>query len=439
MKWFRGLSMLVVIAVLLGTMSLSAPVLRAQAQTAQTPDDLCAAATKTITEPATREFKEAGQVLKSGVDYWAVICTDKGAIYLDLLEDKAPITVNSFVFLAQQGYFNNTTFHRVIPGFMAQGGDPTGTGSGGPGYEFKNETDSGLKFDKSGVVAMANAGADTNGSQFFITYGPQPHLDGGYSIFGQVFQGIGVAELLLPRDPQQNPTYEGSKLQTVVIVEDPKTVSATPDGPPDMAHFQKLLEEIVATQLNEQFVLNKDVSHTYDLEAEAASWQATGGDKVVEYMRAYLSDHQFTGAAELTLKLATCPTTSSDQPIWGLGLRVADYTTADNAKAVVFDDARAKTLEDAGVFESHTDPADLQGRVFTRAVAADQGCGPNGRLYHLELPYGRYVLTSDLILDSSVVNDTSSPTAQQYVGYLMQELMQKTLSGVLDRGNAAAQ
>ncbi len=104
------------------------------------------------------------------------------SIVSHLYADKAPATVNSFVFLACKGYFNNLTFHRVLEGFMAQGGDPTGTGGGGPGYEFENE-DSDLVFDKAGVVAMANAGRDTNGSQFFITFGPQEFLNGGYTIF----------------------------------------------------------------------------------------------------------------------------------------------------------------------------------------------------------------------------------------------------------------
>ena len=96
------------------------------------------------------------------------------------------------MFLAQQGYYNNTTFHRVLPGFMVQGGDPTGTGAGGPGYEFGDETDNGLVFDQYGLLAMANAGPGTNGSQFFITYGKPDWLNGNHTIFGRVFQGIDV-------------------------------------------------------------------------------------------------------------------------------------------------------------------------------------------------------------------------------------------------------
>ena len=114
-----------------------------------------------------------------------------GEFVAELYTDKAPITVNSFVFLARDGYFDGVTFHRVLEGFMAQGGDPTGTGMGGPGYQFVNE-DSDLTFDKPGVLAMANAGRDTNGSQFFITFDPTPQLNGGYTIFGQVIEGMDV-------------------------------------------------------------------------------------------------------------------------------------------------------------------------------------------------------------------------------------------------------
>jgi cyclophilin family peptidyl-prolyl cis-trans isomerase len=127
--------------------------------------------------------------------------------------------VNNFVFLARDGYFDGVTFHRVLEGFMAQGGDPTGTGMGGPGYQFENE-ESDLTFDKAGVVAMANAGRDTNGSQFFITFGPAPQLNGGYTIFGQVIEGMDVVNGITRRDPQQQPDYPGDGIETVTITEE---------------------------------------------------------------------------------------------------------------------------------------------------------------------------------------------------------------------------
>lgn len=168
----------------------------------------------------TKQYASAPPMLiDKNKQYTATVKMTKGGEFaIQLYPDKAPITVNSFVFLARQGYFDGTTFHRVLEGFMAQGGDPTGTGSGGPGYQFINEN-SDLKFDKAGVVAMANAGPDTNGSQFFITFGPQSSLDGGYTIFGQVISGMDVVNGITRRDPQTNPTFTGDAIQTITITE----------------------------------------------------------------------------------------------------------------------------------------------------------------------------------------------------------------------------
>jgi len=152
------------------------------------------------------------------VQYFATIKLKKGGeIIIQLYADKAPVTVNNFVFLARQGFFDGTTFHRVLPDFMAQGGDPTGTGSGGPGYEFQNEN-SDLTFDKEGVVAMANAGPDTNGSQFFITFGPAEWLNGGYTIFGQVIEGMDVVNEISLRDPA-TATSPGDEIESITISE----------------------------------------------------------------------------------------------------------------------------------------------------------------------------------------------------------------------------
>lgn len=157
--------------------------------------------------------------LEEGVDYRAIIKTEKGDVTIDLFEEQAPRTVNNFVFLAREGYYDGVTFHRVMHDFMAQGGDPTGTGSGGPGYEFEDEFSPDLKHDSEGIVSMANAGANTNGSQFFITYRPTPHLDGKHSVFGKVLEGMDVLRALTERDPLKGPTYQGDKILTIEIVE----------------------------------------------------------------------------------------------------------------------------------------------------------------------------------------------------------------------------
>ena len=152
--------------------------------------------------------------------YLATLHTEKGDIVIELYADKAPLAVNSFIFLARNGWFDGITFHRVVPGFVAQAGDPSGTGYGTPGYAFKNEISSDLKFDGPGVVGMANAGADSNGSQFFITYSAQPTLDGSYTIFGKVIQGMDVATSLTARDPSQSADLPpGDKILSVTIEE----------------------------------------------------------------------------------------------------------------------------------------------------------------------------------------------------------------------------
>ncbi len=134
-------------------------------------------------------------------NYLATLKTEKGEIVIELYADRAPMAVNNFIFLSREGWYDGVTFHRVLPGFVAQAGDPTGTGLGGPGYAFENEVHPDLVFDGAGIVAMANAGPDTNGSQFFITYAATPNLDGGYTIFGRVIAGMDVVEQLTPRDP----------------------------------------------------------------------------------------------------------------------------------------------------------------------------------------------------------------------------------------------
>ena len=142
--------------------------------------------------------------------FTATFKTAKGDILVELFAKQVPDTVNNFVFLAREGFYDNTTFHRVIADFMAQGGDPEGTGRGGPGYRFADEFDPSLRHDKPGVLSMANAGPNTNGSQFFLTHVPTPHLDGVHSIFGQAVDGIDVLMSLTA----------GDALNTIEIVEE---------------------------------------------------------------------------------------------------------------------------------------------------------------------------------------------------------------------------
>ena len=145
-------------------------------------------------------------------EYTAVIETELGNIVLRLFADESPITVNNFVFLAQQGYYDGVAFHRVIHDFMVQGGDR----SGGPGYMFEDEVDNGLKFDKPGLLGMANSGPNTNGSQFFITHVPTPHLNGKHTIFGEVIEGMDTVFTIPERNPQ-NAKDKGVVMRKVTI------------------------------------------------------------------------------------------------------------------------------------------------------------------------------------------------------------------------------
>lgn len=151
--------------------------------------------------------------------YHATIRTSKGDIGVELFAADAPLTVENFVNLARSRFYDGTTFHRVIKGFMAQGGDPTGTGRGGPGYNFADEFST-RRHDAPGVLSMANAGPNTNGSQFFITFAPTPHLDGRHTVFGRVVEGLDVLDSIAERDPQ-SAREPGDRIESIDVREEP--------------------------------------------------------------------------------------------------------------------------------------------------------------------------------------------------------------------------
>jgi cyclophilin family peptidyl-prolyl cis-trans isomerase len=167
--------------------------------------------------PAKRWNRPPPMTIDENKRYSAVMHTEKGDITIELFPKDAPVTVNNFVFLAREGYYDGVTFHRVIPGCMAPGGDPTGTGSGGPGYSFKDEFSD--RKHETGTVSMANAGPHTNGSQFFICYAPQRHLDGRHTIFGRVTEGMDVVRQLRERDPGRD-RQPGDTILGIDIIEE---------------------------------------------------------------------------------------------------------------------------------------------------------------------------------------------------------------------------
>ena len=171
--------------------------------------------------PNKREAAPPPMTIDTSASYKAVINTNKGSITLELFAKDSPITVNNFVFLAEEGFYDGIIFHRVIPDFMIQGGDPTGTGTAGPGYQFVDEVASNRTFDTPGILAMANAGPNTNGSQFFITVRPTPHLNGNHTIFGKVTQGQDVTDAisLVPAAGANRPV-EDVVIQSIDITKD---------------------------------------------------------------------------------------------------------------------------------------------------------------------------------------------------------------------------
>ena len=160
--------------------------------------------------------------LKPGYEYYANLATEKGTVKIRLFAEEAPETVNNFVFLAREGYFDGTTFHRVIPDFMAQGGDPTSTGMGGPGYSIPDEFHPDLRHDRPGILSMANAGPNTGGSQFFVTYVATPWLDDRHAVFGEVVEGMDVVGEIRERDPQRD-RDPGDAIERVEIEELPRS------------------------------------------------------------------------------------------------------------------------------------------------------------------------------------------------------------------------
>ncbi|MFN8530874.1 MAG: peptidylprolyl isomerase [Anaerolineae bacterium] len=311
-------------------LSVSASTVFAQdaASTAQTPTQICENAGPAA-EPSTRQFEQAEQVLQPGVDYRAVFCTDAGPIYIDLLEDLAPFTVNNFVFLAQNGYYNNTTFHRVIQDFMAQGGDPTATGTGGPGYQFADEFVGFLTFDQPGWLAMANAGPNTNGSQFFITVAAYPSLNYNYSIFGHVLEGQENVEGIRLRDPNTD-TQPGTALNTVVIITDPASVTTTHQSPTPATQEQvSAAIDAIASELPEGLGTNSDVTGIKTVEAVVASI----AEGLRESYSSLLSENNFQFRGAIEVDNTAC--SLSDAPFYSVGYTMDVFASRADASAFI--------------------------------------------------------------------------------------------------------
>ena len=338
--------------------------------------------------PSSRQFAAAEQVLEPDTDYRAIFCTSAGAIYVDLYEKLTPITVNNFVFLAQQGYYDGTSFHRVIPGFMAQGGDPTGTGRGGPGYRFGDEPIGFLTFDRPGLLAMANAGPGTNGSQFFITTAPTPHLNYKHTIFGDALMGQDIVDAIRERDPQ-TATSEGEALHSLLIISDPAAVDSPPAPSLPPASRDEIAASFVAfaSSLPDSLPLDEERSGAFSTDDLAA----TVSDELRDAFLAFADEHGHEFRQRAQFSNADC----ADSIFFSsLGYWVDVY--ADPAAAAT-DAFMREWLESYGY--------QAQDGVYIASAPSCDG-GPGVHLLSLRT-IGRFLVTLDLLVSEAILEQAS--------------------------------
>jgi cyclophilin family peptidyl-prolyl cis-trans isomerase len=385
------------------------------AQDAQTPTEICANAP--AEEPTSRDFEQAEQVLEPGVDYRAIFCTDVGPVYIDLLEDYAPITVNNFVFLSQQGYYNNTTFHRVIEDFMAQGGDPTATGTGGPGYEFEDEFAGFLTFDTPGWLAMANAGPGTNGSQFFITTAPTPHLNFAHTIFGEVLEGQENVSAIRLRDPQAD-TEPGTSLNSVVIVTDASTVETT-YTPLPVATQEEVLAALSAVSegLPEGLTLDEATSGVQTTEEVVASLP----EEIQEDYLEFLSSHNHQFRASSTITNTACDVTSF--PFISVSYTLDAFETREDATAALTDEALPALTTGQGFAEGEVVES-LDNELYSASI---QSCDVEAVRARTYWQRGHYVVTAEVVVPADSPY-TADVWLSQFVGL---QVFEPALAAVL--------
>lgn len=371
----RKFIVLVVLVALMVTLT------TAQNDLTGTPEEICDTATP-APQPEAREFDTPEQVLEEGVNYRAIFCTEAGPVYIDLFEDITPVTVNNFVFLAQNNYYNNTTFHRVIADFMAQGGDPTATGSGGPGYQFQDEFVGYLTFDRTGLLAMANAGPGTNGSQFFITTSEPEHLNYRHTIFGEVLTGQENVENIRLRDPQTDPD-PGTLLNTVVIITEPENVEADFEVP----------ERATREDIAEVFDTLPDLAPGLSLPATTEIVDAeTFVDGLSEDVATLLIGNNLEYVASVSHDNADC---AVDQiPFTSIGYELFAFADTGDASNVIGDEVFLTLVGEGELQESEA----LSNGYYTTETTACDGDAIVARSYWQR---GRYLAIATVTLPTN--------------------------------------
>lgn len=385
----------------------------AAAQTPQSPQALCDAAQPA--ELSMMQFAQTEEVLDPTLDYRAIFCTSAGAIYLDLYEELTPITVNNFVFLAQQGYYDNTSFHRVIPDFMAQGGDPTATGRGGPGYQFQDEPVGFLTFNRPGLLAMANAGPGTNGSQFFITTAPTPHLNYKHTIFGDVLEGQERVVAIRERDPQ-TASEAGEALHTVLILTEPALVDST-----EMALAQATAEEVGAAFA--RFTANLPPTLTLDEGRtgyfSTADLAATVSEPLQDGFADFADAHGHQYRQRMQLENSGC-----DESVFfsALGFWVDVFADAESASAAASDDFMQLWL-DSYDYERAADTPNIY-RHYAETCDGAEG------LHLLSLnARGRYLATIDVLVAASMLDQVPAAALMQNLSLQLEGAVASVFQG----------
>lgn len=340
-------------------------------------------------EPTTRTYTEAPeQVLEAGVNYYALLCTGYGPIYIDLFENLTPKTVNNFVFLADSGYYNNLTFHRVITDFMIQGGDPEGTGRGGPGYQFEDEFVSFLTFDRPGLLAMANAGQDTNGSQFFVTTVVTDWLNYNHTIFGEVIYGQENAEAIPATEVEPNVA-----LDAILIITDPTTVDV--EYPAQQSTSR---EDVVA--LFDEFppitVLTLDEALSGDL----VDFPATLNDAVSDEVTALLSDYHYQYTVSNHQVNSTCDMETF--PLEYITYQIHAFETSSDAREVVLDERFVSLLNNGNPSDEIVmDYSSLKGQSWS----AEGICNDDVTVVTIYRQLGQFVTVAEIAYPADVPFD----------------------------------
>lgn len=383
--------------------------------TSATPEEFCDDATPARLATVT-EFDTPETVLEADVDYRAIFCTSAGPVYIDLLEDYTPETVNNFIFLAEQNYYNNMTFHRVIEDFMAQSGDPTGTGAGGPGYQFADEIVGFLNFDRSGLLAMANAGPGTNGSQFFITTAETPWLNGNHTIFGEVLEGQDNVDNILLRDPQAG--GEATDLETVLIIRNPEIVVTTFEETRETATADTFVDGLTTFASNSGLPEDVTVIAPSTLTTEEVASNAP--DELTEDYLNFLTENGHDFRVTSSLNNENC---NSNYFFVTMVYAVDAFEDADAASAVMESDFLPTYYEALGYI-----PVISEVTQYNAYATAAEQCGEDEVAMTLDVQRGRYIANISVIFPQGMASQFNLDDLAEVTATRIAQLFEGSLS-----------